>query len=345
MRHIVLLCTATLAAQTDTVVDRVIATANRTVTYGGIAISPDGERLAWVQGTVGAQPTLLHIARRTGDGNVEITLPGASKSRQDKSPAWAPDSRRLAFLSDTGDHENPDLWLVDPESHAARKLASLKGFADRPRWSPDGSRIAFLYVEGASGGGPLVAAGPQTGVIDTSFHNQRIGIVDVATATVVMGSPADRHVYDFDWSPDSKRFAATAAPGPGDNNWWIAQLYVFDAAAATGQSIYKPKLEIAVPRWSPDGRRIAFIEGLMSDEGVHGGDLHTIPSTEAPPPTTCLDGRPPPARSRGKRPIRCFSASTAAAASISRPSICRAAQSSRAGTATRRRATQAVSRT
>jgi dipeptidyl aminopeptidase/acylaminoacyl peptidase len=107
--------------------------------------------------------------------------------------------------------------------------------------------------------------------------------VDVASGRVTMGSPADRHVYDFDWSPDSRRFAATAAPGPGDNNWWIAELYIFDAAAATGQAIYKPKLQIAVPRWSPDGKRIAFIEGLMSDEGFHGGDLYTIDAAGGAP--------------------------------------------------------------
>ncbi|PYJ22814.1 MAG: S9 family peptidase, partial [Verrucomicrobia bacterium] len=38
----------------------------------------------------------------------------------------------------------------------------------------------------------------------------------------------------------------------------------------------KPSLQVAVPRWSPDGKSIAFIEGLMSDEGFHGGDLFTI---------------------------------------------------------------------
>src|SRR5207237_8186613 len=41
-------------------------------------------------------------------------------------------------------------------------------------------------------------------------------------------------------------------------------------------SIYKPKRQLAVPRWSPDGKSIALIEGLMSDEGFHGGDLFTI---------------------------------------------------------------------
>ena len=278
-----LLCAATLAAQTTSVVDGVLATANRTATYSGIAISPDGARLAWVQGTVGAQPTLLHIASQSGRDDVEIAPPGAVKSREDRSPAWSPDSARVAFFSDTGDGRNPDLWVVDAASRTVAKLASLKGYANHPRWSPDGTRIAFLYIEGASGGGPLVVAGPQTGVIDTAFHNQRIGIVDATSGQLTPGSPADRHVYDFDWSPDSKRFAATAAPGPGDNNWWIAQLYVIDAASATGQAIYKPKLQIGVPRWSPDGGRIAFIEGLMSDEGFHGGDIYTIAASGGAP--------------------------------------------------------------
>jgi dipeptidyl aminopeptidase/acylaminoacyl peptidase len=32
-------------------------------------------------------------------------------------------------------------------------------------------------------------------------------------------------------------------------------------------------LQIALPRWSPDGKTIAFIGGLMSDQGVVGGDV------------------------------------------------------------------------
>ena len=73
-----------------------------------------------------------------------------------------------------------------------------------------------------------------------------------------------------------KTFVVTAAPGPGDNNWWIAQIYTIDIAKGNATSIYKPSLQVAVPRWSPDGKSIAFIEGLMSDEGFHGGDLFTI---------------------------------------------------------------------
>ena len=71
---------------------------------------------------------------------------------------------------------------------------------------------------------------------------------------------------------------AEAAPGSGDNNYWIAKLHVVDVAAATMRPIYTPQLQLAEPRWSPDGKSIAFIEGLMSDEGSTGGDLFVIPA-------------------------------------------------------------------
>ena len=77
-----------------------------------------------------------------------------------------------------------------------------------------------------------MAAPPTTGVIDKAIHNQRIAILDTATSQVKQASPTDLHIYDFDWSPDDKIFVATAAPGPGDNNWWIAQIYKIDIATA-----------------------------------------------------------------------------------------------------------------
>jgi dipeptidyl aminopeptidase/acylaminoacyl peptidase len=38
-------------------------------------------------------------------------------------------------------------------------------------------------------------------------------------------------------------------------------------------------LQMAVPRWSPDGSKIAFIGGLMSDQGSTGGDVWLVPSS------------------------------------------------------------------
>lgn len=276
------------AAQTAPLTEQL----GRTVLYQDIAIAPDGSYAAWAQAVAAKIPAAtLHIASTaTGARAVAVAIPDAG-TRTDADPAWAPDARTLAFFSTAGEKDQRQLWTVAPDGSDPSKRTQLKGYAARPRWSHDGKRIAFLYIEGAGGGGPLFAAPPATGVIDTEIHNQRIAVLDLATGHLQQVSPADLHVYDYDWSPDDQRFVATAAPGPGDNNWWIAQLYLIDAATGHARSIYKPSLQLAIPRWSPDGQSVAFIEGLMSDEGFHGGDLLTLslaadrPGTAAQRPT------------------------------------------------------------
>lgn len=248
----------------------------RTVLYGDVALSTDGSRVAWVQSTAAATPRKTYIQSTSDNARAVSVNLETSGERNDAEPAWSPDSRTLTLLSDAGEKDQLQLWTVSADGSNPKKLSHLKGYAARPRWSHDGRRIAVLYIEDAGGGGPLMAATPTTGVIDAAIHNQRIAILDLATGQLRQASPPNLHVYDYDWSPDDSTFVATAAPGPGDNNWWIAQIYTIDIAKGDATSIYKPALQVAVPRWSPDGKAVAFIEGLMSDEGFHGGDLFTI---------------------------------------------------------------------
>ena len=256
----------------------------KTVLYGDIALSPNGKNVAWVQSTAATTSKQTYIRAATGDASAKLISVGRDGDRVDANPDWSPDSKVLAFFSAVGQKGQRQLWIANADGSSPKSLTKLNGYAARAKWSPDGKQIAFLYIEGSGGGGPLMAAPATTGVIDTAIHNQRIVVLDVTTGELRQVSPEDLHVYDFDWSPDGKTFVATAAPGPGDNNWWVAQIYKIDissgnAASRTGSlSIYKPALQVALPRWSPDGKSIAFIEGLMSDEGFYGGDLFTIPA-------------------------------------------------------------------
>jgi len=269
----------TLTAQT---MQQLTEQLGKTVLYGDIALSPDAAHLAWVQSTAATILKQTYIRDTSGNAPAQPVTLQVTNERTDFDPAWSPDSKTLAFFSTAPKfssaikNDQRQLWTVNADGSGAKKITKLNGYAARPRWSHDGKQIAFLYIEGAGGGGPLMAAPMTTGVIDTAIHNQRIAVLDVANGQWHQVSPPDLHIYDFDWSPDDKTFVATAAPGPGDNNWWIAQIYTIDIANGKATSIYKPWFQVAVPRWSPDGKSIAFIEGLMSDEGFHGGDLFTM---------------------------------------------------------------------
>jgi dipeptidyl aminopeptidase/acylaminoacyl peptidase len=275
MKHLLLACLfpMTLTAQT---IQQLTEQLGKTALYGDIALSPDGTHTAWVQSTAASTSKQTYVRETSGNASAILIKIPIGGERTDFDPAWAPDSKTLVVFSTAGEGEQRQLWTVKADGSDPKTITNLNGYAARPRWSHDGKQIAFLYIEGAGGGGPLMAAPSATGVIDTAIHNQRIAVLDVATGVLRQVSPENLHIYDYDWSPDDKTFVATAAPGPGDNNWWIAQIYTIDIAKGNATSIYKPSLQVAVPRWSPNGKSIAFIEGLMSDEGFHGGDLFTI---------------------------------------------------------------------
>ena len=247
------------------------------------AISPDGKQVAWVEKLVDKNGvptgnTAIYLsslnpgttARRLSAGN-------GTSSYAEQSIAWSPDSRQMAFISDAAERGQQQLYVADVSNGRCSKVTDVKGVLDAPGWSPDGQKLAVLFTENATrAAGPLVAETPQTGVIEEAVTEQRLVVVDLAGSKLRQISPADMYVYEYDWSPDGRRFVVTAAHGNGDDNWYIAELYTLDAAGGEMKSIYKPPLQIAAPAWSPDGKSVAFIQGLMSDEPAVGGDIFVV---------------------------------------------------------------------
>jgi dipeptidyl aminopeptidase/acylaminoacyl peptidase len=247
------------------------------------AISPDGRRVAWVEDVSAAEATTAIYLRPIASPATKshrVTASNDGRGHREDGIAWAPDGRTMAFLSDNGSPGQQQLYVIDVDAAApARRVTSVKGQLAQPRWSPDGTQLAVLFVAGSTQGtGALVAYKPDAGVVGDVVEEQRIAIVTLATGAVKEVSPANMFVYDYDWSPDGKAFAAEAVEGSGTNNYWIAQLYVVRADGSATTSIWKPPLQIAGPRWSPDGKSIAVIHGIMSDEGQTGGDIYVVPS-------------------------------------------------------------------
>ncbi len=256
-----------------------------------VALSPDHARVAWVETSPGQSEPGKTDERASASVYIKDLHEPSSAPKRIGDPAnivqglaWSLDGR-LAFLSDADSHSQMQLYVVDKPGHGkAHKVGNFEGYVGEPHWSPDGKSIAVVLIPGITRvPGPTQATAPDSGVIASKAVEQRLAIVNVATGAVRSISPADMYVYEFDWSPDSKNLAYLAAPGDGDDNWYVAQLYGIDAESGAVRHILKPSMQVANVRWSPDGKTIAFIGGLMSDEGVVGGNIYALPAEGGAP--------------------------------------------------------------
>ena len=298
------------AAPVDPRITGVITELEKTRIFQQVALSPDGQMIAWVVDAVGG--TEIQVAATIEPERTHRLTAGSGAACMEENVAWSPDSKQLAFTSDCnagpGLTGQADIYVTPPSAAGTtpRRLTHLHGGVTSLSFSPDGLYIGCLFIDGATRpAGALAAMKPPSGVIGVEgLEVQRVAIVEVASGDFREVSPQTLHAYEYDWAPNSTTLAYVAAAPPGENNWWVAQLYTQPLREKEASSILDPEhipgplhgLQIAVPRWSPDGQQIAFIGGLMSDQGATGGDVYLIPAGGGTPKTLnwTLNSHPAP---------------------------------------------------
>ncbi len=254
-----------------------------------VTISPDGQHVIYGD-TVTAkrdgadvEAAALWIANAKDGGDVHRLTACPGSVCDEHGAAWSPDGRQIAFVTEDKAGQT-QIAVSDSDGRGAKAVTTAHGPVDTPRWSPAGDRLAFLYAEGAPRTpGPLNPLARDAGELSDTVYEQRLAIVSAGGGRTRVLGPADLNIYEYDWAPDGRRFAVTAAHGSGDNNWWIAELDTLDAETGAVDVLLRPKLQMASPRWSGDGRLIAYIGGTMSDEGITGGDIYVITAAGGAP--------------------------------------------------------------
>ncbi len=260
-----------------------------------IAVSPDGKRIASVEGDAPpgtGYPVVRELVIRstaaqpaTDDGPITVALPcGEVRECWPGSPVWTPDGKHLDFTLRTPGTHTYDLYAVDARGGKLEKMLSFDGTLKGLKFSKSGELAMLATAHAAKESGATEAGAAVSGDLDAPPAEQRIAVL--TGAALRFASPADLYVYEYDWRPAGQGFVGTAAPGDGDDHWWTAELYAF--ADGAGRVIYKPadaQQQLAEPKVSPDGRRVAFIAGIMSDFGSTGGDIYTLPLDGASPST------------------------------------------------------------
>jgi Tol biopolymer transport system component len=174
----------------------------------------DGE-VAGVIVRVGADGSTVNLSRRSG-------------STSDAMVAWAPNGRRIAFISTRGGDDRPQLYTMDAEGRDVRRVRRTPFEAQYPAWSPDGDRIAFTGVTGGS--------------------NFDLYVVDADGTSLrrLTASPAPENWPT--WAPGSDRLAYSIED----------EIWVIEDDGSNARRLTPPDVSAGEPSWSPDGAWVGF---------------------------------------------------------------------------------------
>src|SRR5688572_22435609 len=195
-------------------------------------LSPDGKKVAFVvRGEV--------FAASAADGGDAARV--SKSAAEEYQVTWAPDSRRLVYVSDRDG--TPHLFLYDFNNNTEAQLTRDMADDSTPRFSPDGKLLAF--IRGAK----------ELRVMDMADKKERVVVTAFFERPPII---ADR---PYVWSPDSKWLAyvpvsenqfknvhiAAAAGGPGRPASFLANVFSNTLS------------------WSPDGTFMLFDSGQRTE--------------------------------------------------------------------------------
>jgi dipeptidyl aminopeptidase/acylaminoacyl peptidase len=247
-------------------------------------ISPDGR---WVTFTVQSvdlpanrKPQQIWIVPLAGGTPRQITHDGEANQRA----RWSPDSKRIAYISDRGG--SSQIWLMDPDGGNPKQVTNLSTEADGVLFSPDGKNLVFtseVYPEcGADDAcnkknleaerSNKVHARIYTDLLYRHWNRWQgkrrshllVVPVDGGAPKDLTSGPHDVPPFslggpdDYDISPDGKEVCYTmnadAVPATSTNS----DLFVVSIAGGEARKISTSPGADASPRYSPDGKYIAW---------------------------------------------------------------------------------------
>lgn len=208
-------------------------------------VSPDGLWVAYVVTTNdrGADEARSAIWMVSWDGKQRLALTSAAEGTE--KPRWSPDGHFLAFVSTPTGSDKAQIMLLDRRGGDARQLTKVDGDIGEYAWAPDSMHFAFAMKQGES----------------TSQH----GNAEKSPKPIVIDA--------LHFKEDADGYLAAGVR---------RHLYLYDINDSKIENLTNdPQFNEDLPRWSPDGQRIAFVR--THEQGADQDGRENIAVVDAHP--------------------------------------------------------------
>ena len=237
---------------------------------GAPALSPDGRQVAFtlikINEKANRRGTTIWMVRFDGSAPPRLLTSDAFTSN---NPQWSPDGSALAFTSNRGEGGRPQIWTLPMAGGEAQRVTNLKNGVSAFQWSPSGDRFVAVSRSGPSDNGKSKSDVRHYKHIRYKFNDsgwfddkrQHLWVVDAKSGSAKQITDGDEwEDTDPQWSPNGRAIAFVSdRTGLAFESSRNTDVWTIPAEGGTLTRISDHPEADNSPRWSPDGRTIAFV--------------------------------------------------------------------------------------